>query len=115
MLGITVARLRSYLRGGLVTPSRNENGQIRLTKRYVAVWKTADRERIGGMAAYEVVDGDYRLTYEPEKKIAVEEWLRPQARFAHLFSPAGAPVRAEIQRRVDTEWDALRERCGSRP
>jgi tetratricopeptide (TPR) repeat protein len=31
VLGISVARLRSYLRGGLVTPSRNESGQIRLT------------------------------------------------------------------------------------
>jgi tetratricopeptide (TPR) repeat protein len=31
VLGISVARLRSYLRGGLVTPSRNDNGQIRLT------------------------------------------------------------------------------------
>ena len=31
MLGISVARLRSYLRGGLVTATRSENGQIRLS------------------------------------------------------------------------------------
>jgi tetratricopeptide (TPR) repeat protein len=31
VLGISSARLRSYLRGGLVTPTRNQNGQIRLT------------------------------------------------------------------------------------
>lgn len=31
VLGISVARLRSYLRGGIVTPSRNESGQIRLS------------------------------------------------------------------------------------
>jgi tetratricopeptide (TPR) repeat protein len=31
VLGISVARLRSYLRGGLVEPSRNESGQIRLS------------------------------------------------------------------------------------
>lgn len=63
---------------------------------------------------YEVVDGGYRLTYEPEAKVPVEEWLRPQARFAHLFTAAGLPLRAEIQARVDADWDALRERCGFR-
>jgi tetratricopeptide (TPR) repeat protein len=31
VLGITSARLRSYLRGGLVSATRNENGQLRLT------------------------------------------------------------------------------------
>jgi pyruvate ferredoxin oxidoreductase beta subunit len=64
---------------------------------------------------YEVVDGSYSLTYQPEAKLPVEEWLRPQARFAHLFTPAGLPLRAEIQARVDGDWDALRERCGIRP
>jgi len=62
---------------------------------------------------YDVVDGRYRLTYTPESKVPVEEWLRPQARFAHLFTPEGAAVRAEIQRRVDAEWDELVARCGA--
>jgi tetratricopeptide (TPR) repeat protein len=31
VLGISGARLRSYLRGGLLTPTKNETGQIRLT------------------------------------------------------------------------------------
>jgi tetratricopeptide (TPR) repeat protein len=31
VLGVSVARLRSYFRSGLVTPSRNERGQIRLS------------------------------------------------------------------------------------
>src|SRR6476659_4348239 len=39
---------------------------------------------------YEVVDGRYRLTYEPRAKVAVEQWLRPQRRFAHLLSPENA-------------------------
>src|SRR5712691_1662393 len=42
---------------------------------------------------YDVVDGRYRLTYMPEAKVPVDEWLRPQARFAHLFSPEGAALR----------------------
>ncbi|HZR96697.1 MAG TPA: thiamine pyrophosphate-dependent enzyme [Gaiellaceae bacterium] len=59
---------------------------------------------------YEVVDGRYRLTYVPETKVPVEDWLRPQQRFAHLFVAGGEAVRAEIQRQVDDDWAALRAR-----
>ena len=62
---------------------------------------------------YEVVDGAYRLTYEPESKVPVEEWLRPQKRFAHLFGTDARGVLTEIQRQVDDDWAALRERCGA--
>ncbi len=34
---------------------------------------------------YEVVDGEYRLTYEPKKKLPVEEFMKLQGRFAHCF------------------------------
>jgi pyruvate ferredoxin oxidoreductase beta subunit len=37
---------------------------------------------------YEVVDGHYRLTYTPERIRQVADFLRPQARFAHLLSPS---------------------------
>jgi pyruvate ferredoxin oxidoreductase beta subunit len=60
---------------------------------------------------YEVVDGRYRLTYEPRARVPVEEWLRPQARFAHLFRPGNEAVLEAIQQRVDADWDALLERC----
>ena len=40
-----------------LTPQRNEAGRIRLSKRYVGLWKTEDKQRIGGLAVYEVVDG----------------------------------------------------------
>jgi pyruvate ferredoxin oxidoreductase beta subunit len=43
--------------------------------------------------------------------VPVEEWLRPQKRFAHLFSSRGAAVRKEIQRQVDADWEALVVRC----
>jgi pyruvate ferredoxin oxidoreductase beta subunit len=62
---------------------------------------------------YEVVDGRYRLTYTPETIVPVEEWLRPQKRFAHLFTGEGAAVLHEIQRHVDDEWEALAARCES--
>jgi pyruvate ferredoxin oxidoreductase beta subunit len=60
---------------------------------------------------YEVSDGRYRLTYEPAVKVPVEDWLRPQQRFAHLFKDGGKPVREEIQRQVAEEWQELLARC----
>jgi pyruvate ferredoxin oxidoreductase beta subunit len=60
---------------------------------------------------YEVVDGRYRLTYRPEQVVPVEEWLRPQKRFAHLMKPENAPVVEQIQRRIEADWDALVARC----
>jgi pyruvate ferredoxin oxidoreductase beta subunit len=61
---------------------------------------------------YEVVDGRYRLTYVPETIVPVEEWLRGQARFAHLLRPESRGFLAEIQASVDAEWTDLCLRCG---
>ncbi|MGH2931783.1 MAG: thiamine pyrophosphate-dependent enzyme [Gaiellaceae bacterium] len=60
---------------------------------------------------YEVVDGTYRLTYEPDEIVPIEEWLRPQARFAHLLRPENGQIVEEIQRQVTSEWEALMNRC----
>lgn len=40
-----------------LTPQKNETGRIRLTKRYMALWKTGDKQRIAGLSVYEVADG----------------------------------------------------------
>ena len=58
-----------------------------------------------------MVDGRYRLTYEPEQLLPIEEWLRPQKRFAHLFRPGNEALLEEIQQRVEAEWQALCRRC----
>jgi pyruvate ferredoxin oxidoreductase beta subunit len=60
---------------------------------------------------YEVVDGRYRLTYQPETVAPVEEWLRTQKRFAHLLRPENAGIFEEIQRRVDADWEDLLRLC----
>ena len=60
---------------------------------------------------YEVVDGRYRLTYQPEQVLPIEDWLRPQKRFAHLLRPEHADVLDEIQRRVDADWEDLLRKC----
>ncbi len=60
---------------------------------------------------YEVVDGRTQLTYEPPERVPIEEWLRPQGRFAHLLDEEHRDEVAEIQARVDADWDALLARC----
>lgn len=60
---------------------------------------------------YEVVDGDYHLTYSPPKIVDVEEWLRPQKRFAHLLRPENRELVDEIRSQIERDWLALLERC----
>jgi hypothetical protein len=62
---------------------------------------------------YEVVHGVCRLTEPPFRPQPIEAWLRPQARFRHLFQPEHRATLAEIQRQVDAEWEELLARCGS--
>jgi pyruvate ferredoxin oxidoreductase beta subunit len=64
---------------------------------------------------YEVVDGTYRLTYVPDPIQPIEEWLRPQARFAHLFAPGAEGMIQEIRARVDEEWASLLRRSEEGP
>ncbi len=62
---------------------------------------------------YEVVDGDYRLSYRPEHPVPIETWLALQQRFAHLLAPEQRPVVEEIQARIDADWQTLLERCAA--
>ena len=56
---------------------------------------------------YEVVDGKYKITYKPAKKLPVEEFLRPQKRFKHMFKPGNEWMLEEFQKEVDKRWDEL--------
>jgi pyruvate ferredoxin oxidoreductase beta subunit len=60
---------------------------------------------------YEVVDGQYRLTYEPARRVPIERWLEGQHRFAHLLRPEGGHLVESIQQTVDDDWAELRRRC----
>lgn len=62
---------------------------------------------------YEVIDGEYKLSYKPKEKLPIEAWLKPQGRFKHLFqSEAGKAKIAEIQAEVDKRWKQLLFLCG---
>ena len=56
---------------------------------------------------YEVVDGKYKITYKPAKKLPIEEFLKPQKRFAHLFKPGNEWMIEEFQKEVDNRWEEL--------
>lgn len=60
---------------------------------------------------FEVEDGVWRLTYEPKKKLPIEEFLRVQGRFHHMMEPGNEWMIQEAQKYVDQKWEALRERC----
>ncbi len=56
---------------------------------------------------YEVVDGKYKITYKPAKKLPIEEFLKPQKRFRHMFKPGNEWMIEEFQKEVDRRWDEL--------
>ena len=60
---------------------------------------------------YEVIEGKYILSYEPKKKLPVEEYLRPQGRFAHMFKPGNEWMLEEVQKEVDRNWEELLKLC----
>jgi pyruvate ferredoxin oxidoreductase beta subunit len=60
---------------------------------------------------YEVVEGRYRLTYMPDRIRPLEDWLRPQMRFAHLLRPEASGYLRQIEQQVRDDWEALRRRC----
>ena len=62
---------------------------------------------------YEVDEGDYRLTYRPERQLPVEAWLGRQKRFAHLLRPENRPLVERIQAQIDEDWADLLARCGA--
>lgn len=43
-----------------LVPQQDEKGKIRLTRRYIGLWKTADKKRVGGMAVMEVSGGVFQ-------------------------------------------------------
>ena len=61
---------------------------------------------------YEVIDGKYILSYKPKNKLPVEEYLKLQGRFAHMFKPGNEWMIEEVQKEVDRNWEELLQLCG---
>ncbi len=60
---------------------------------------------------FEVEDGKWRITYTPKKKLPIEDFLRPQGRFKHLFQPGNEDLIVQFQEEVDRRWEELQYKC----
>ncbi|HLG35480.1 MAG TPA: thiamine pyrophosphate-dependent enzyme [Bacteroidia bacterium] len=56
---------------------------------------------------YEAENGKYKINYFPKKKIVVDELLKQQGRFSHLFSNGSSKLINSLQKHVDVEWKKL--------
>ncbi|MBR3512484.1 MAG: pyruvate ferredoxin oxidoreductase [Clostridia bacterium] len=77
-------------------------------------YNTEDLMTINKLAAdtcywplYEVINGRYVINYKPANKLPIEEFLRPQKRFKHMFKPGNEWMIQEFQRVVDERWQEL--------
>lgn len=60
---------------------------------------------------FEVVEGKWILNYAPKKKLPIEEFLKLQGRFKHLFKPGNEHLIEAFQAEVDRRWEELLKRC----
>ena len=56
---------------------------------------------------YEVSDGKYKITVKPANKLPIEEFLKTQKRFRHMFKPGNEWMIEEFQKEVDRRWEEL--------
>ena len=50
---------------------------------------------------------DQRVNYKPKNKLPIEEFLKPQRRFKHMFKPGNEWMIKEFQAEVDKRWQEL--------
>ncbi|MBN1953779.1 MAG: pyruvate ferredoxin oxidoreductase [Anaerolineae bacterium] len=62
---------------------------------------------------FEVENGEWRLSYTPKEKRPVEDWLKRQGRFRHLFRPENRYLIDVMQKEVDRRWEHLLRLCGA--
>jgi pyruvate ferredoxin oxidoreductase beta subunit len=55
---------------------------------------------------FEIENGIWKINLKPGKK-PIEEYLKPQRRFAHLFKPDNKWMIEELQRKIDEKWEKL--------
>lgn len=56
---------------------------------------------------YEVEDGIVHISMKPSSRKPIEDFLKGQSRFKHLFRPGNEHVIAEMQGMIDDEWVRL--------
>ncbi|MDD4495454.1 MAG: pyruvate ferredoxin oxidoreductase, partial [Eubacteriales bacterium] len=56
---------------------------------------------------YEVIDGKYVVNYKQKNKLPVEDYLKVQGRYKHLFTAENKHLIGLIQQEVDARWERL--------
>jgi len=56
---------------------------------------------------YEIENGELTVNTTPKEKKPLDEFLKPQGRFRHLFAPENESVLKQLQEDVDREWNRL--------
>lgn len=62
---------------------------------------------------FEVDHGKWILNYEPKHKLPIEDFLRPQGRFKHLFKKGNEDLIVQFQEEVDRRWENLQFLCSN--
>ncbi len=78
-------------------------------------WRTVEIGRLavetGMWMLYEIENGKMRVTRDVAGRKPVEEYLKAQGRFSHLFKPENKHIIKQIQEHVDSEWKRLKSLC----
>ncbi|MDH4139501.1 MAG: thiamine pyrophosphate-dependent enzyme [Coriobacteriia bacterium] len=66
---------------------------------------------------FEVENGEWKMSTSSKGLVKagrkpIEDFLKPQGRFKHLFAPENSDLLAEIQADVDDYWEYIKHRCG---
>ncbi len=56
---------------------------------------------------YEIENGKLKINYKPSKEVPVEEFLKGQGRFRHLFKPENKDMIERIQQHINENWERL--------
>ena len=65
----------------------------------------------GFWPCFEVEDGEWRMTVNVRERKPIEEFLKTQGRFKHLFKPENAELLVQVQAEVDRYWEYIQKRC----
>lgn len=60
---------------------------------------------------YEVENGVWKLNYKPANPVPIENFLKLQKRFKHLFEKGNEKIIETIQEHIDDQWKRLKFQC----
>lgn len=75
------------------------------TSQYVNIGKLATETNFWPL--YEIENGKYKINYKSSSKKPIEEFLKTQGRFKHLFTAKNKSVVADIQKTIDESFEKL--------